>query len=148
MIQIDICGSAAAIRNQQILTCGTVGATVHFRFDEPWQNLTKTAVFRCGDITRDVVDITDAARIPQEVLTLPGMPLQIGVYGASRDGSLVIPTVWATTYPVQPGADPSGDPGLAPENPAWQQALNRIGDIDTALEEILALQEAILGGDA
>ena len=147
MIQIDICGSAAAIRSQQILTCGTVGATVHFRFDEPWQSLAKTAVFRCGDITRDVVNVTDTAVIPHQVLTLPGLPLQIGVYGASRDGKVAIPTVWATTYPVQPGADPSGDPGLEPSNPAWQQALNRIGDIDTALDEIIALQEEILGGE-
>lgn len=155
MILIDICGSDAVIRNRQVLTCGTAGRLVRFRLDETWQTLTKTAVFRCGEVTRDVVGITDTAAIPHEVLTQPGLPLEIGLYGVSADGTLVIPTVWAVTDPVQPGADPSGDPGIEPSNPVWQQALihmeyldDLVGDIDTALDEILSLQETLLGGAA
>jgi len=154
MILIDICGTDAAIRRQQALTCGTVGKQVRFRLDDIWQHLTKTAVFRCGDVTRDAIVETDAAVIPHEVLTQPGLPLQIGLYGVSADGSVVIPTVWATTEPVQPGADPSGDPGVEPTNPVWQQALTRmddlqtqIGDIDTALDGILQIQNALIGGE-
>lgn len=155
MILVDICGNEAVIRSAQTLTCGSVGQQVRFRTDETWRGLTKTAVFRCGDVTRDVAGIADTAPIPHEVLAVAGQPLQIGLYGVSADGQVVIPTLWAVTDPVQPGADPSGDPGVAPTNPVWQQAVihmeyldAQIGDIDGALDEILAIQDALLGGAA
>ena len=161
MLLIDIYGSSAVIRKQPPLTCGSVGRQVRFRTDEIWENLSKTAVFRCGEVTRDARLTDGVAVIPHEVLTQPGQHLQIGLYGVSAGGSLVIPTVWATTEPLLPGADPSGDPGLDPTNPVWQQALSeletmdkslqemtlQLADVDTALEEILAIQEALLGGD-
>lgn len=159
MIVIDICGSDAAIRAQQTLTCGRAGAAVQFRFDGSWEGLGRTAVFRAGSVTRDAAAITDTAVIPWEVLTTPGLCLEIGVYGTSADGKTVIPTVWAVTDPIQPGADPSGDPALEPENPVWQQAVARtaaleqemdstFGDVEQALDGILAIQNQLIGGDA
>ena len=126
MILVDISGAGAAIRKQEALTCGMVGANVRFRFDEAWDGLAKTAVFRAGKVTRDAVMETALARIPHEVLTVPGVPLEIGVYGTDSGGSLVIPTVWARTQPVQPGADPSGDPGTDPSLPVWAQLQEQV----------------------
>lgn len=162
MIIIDIHGSEAVIRRQQPLTCGTVGKQVQFRTDETWQDLAATAVFRCGEVTRDSLVTGGIAVIPYEVLTTPGQPLQIGLYGSNEAGTLVIPTVWALTAPLLPGADPSGDPGVEPENPFWRQAMLHlsalatqvadmealVGDVEQALDEILEIQAGLLGGDA
>lgn len=155
MILIDICGSTAAIREQQALTCGMVGASVRFRLDAGWDKLYKTAVFRAGDVTRDVPNIQDRAEIPYEVLTVPGLRLEVGLYGANDDGTLVIPTIWAETEPIRAGADPSGDPGLEPTKPIWQQAVTRlealdaqVGDIDAALDSIIAMEAELLGGES
>lgn len=155
MIIIDISGAHAAIRAQQTLTCGMTGQPVLFRLDETWADLTKTAVFRAGDITRDVAGIADVAVIPHEVLTVPGVPLQIGLYGTDPEGGRVLPTVWVSTDPICPGADPSGDPGLAPTSPAWQEALTRVtametqlGDVEMALDAILDMQASLMGGES
>ena len=121
MILLDISGANATLREQDTLTCGMVGAKVRFRFDGAWDGLSKTAVFRCGKVTRDSLLTGDTAVIPHEVLTAPGLPLQIGVYGTDEGGALVIPTLWAATCPVRPGADPSGDTGADPTLPVWAQ---------------------------
>lgn len=107
MIFIDVSSTRAIIRRQGQLTSGLIGAKVKFRFSEEWAQLTKTVVFRGGGVTRDVVGVDTVAKIPHEVL-LPGIPLEIGVYGTASDKSVVIPTVWARTNLIRPGAVPSG----------------------------------------
>jgi hypothetical protein len=128
MILVDISGASAAIRKQDVLTAGMVGETVKFRFDDDWEGLAKTAVFRAGDVTKDAIVNDSVSKIPHEVLIL-GLPLEIGVYGTKDDGKVVIPTVWAKTNPVKAGADPSGDEGLDPSLPIWaeiQEEVERI----------------------
>lgn len=129
MILINISAANAVIRKHEILTVGMVGAKVSFHFDEEWDGLTKTAVFRQGDVTRDVVDIGDEATIPSEVLQLAGIPVAIGIYGTNEDGSIVIPTIWAVTSPVRAGADPSGDESTDPDLEIWAQIIALIGDL-------------------
>lgn len=115
---IGIDGAHAAVRKQDILTVGMVGVVAKFSFfDETWDGLGKTAVFRQGNVTKDALIFNDEVTIPWEVLQMPGVPVQIGVYGTNSDGSIVIPTVWATTNPVRDGADPSGDESY-PEAPS------------------------------
>lgn len=126
MILIDISGASAVIRKQDVLTQGMAGATVTFRFDESWDGFSKTAVFRGGDITKDVTDIADTVTIPWEVL-LAGVPVCIGVYGIK--GEIVLPTVWVRTNPVQPGADPSGDESAAPTLPIWAEMQETVNSI-------------------
>lgn len=121
MIILDINGADAVVRAQDTLTCGRVGEPVRFRFDGAWDGLTKTAVFRCASVSRDCFLEGDTAAVPHEVLTAAGVPLQIGVYGTDGTGRTVIPTVWAKTEPVLPGADPSGDPEAEPTLPIWAQ---------------------------
>lgn len=137
-IQIDVSAAGAAIREQGVLTVGMVGARVSFTFCEKWEGMIRTAVFRQGAVTVDVVLSEDRGEIPWEVLALPGLPVEIGVYGAAADGTRVIPTVWVRTHPVCPGADPSGDPGTDPSLPVWQQILNTIGDASSLAYTTLA----------
>ena len=126
MILIDISGASAVIRKQDVLTQGMAGATVTFRFDSSWDGFSKTAVFRGGDITKDVTDIADTVTIPWEVL-LAGVPVCIGVYGIK--GEIVLPTVWVRTNPVQPGADPSGDESADPTLPIWAEMQKTVNSI-------------------
>lgn len=115
---IGIDGAHAAVRKQDILTVGMVGVVAKFSFfDETWDGLGKTAVFRQGNVTKDALIFNNEVTIPWEVLQMTGIPVQIGVYGTNSDGSIVIPTVWATTNPVRDGADPSGDESY-PEAPS------------------------------
>lgn len=126
MLTVSVRRTRAGITRQTPLTTGLVGAAVEFLFDATWQGLTKTAVFRCGDVTRDGLLEKDRAIIPWEVLCQPGLPLEIGVFGCNGAGDLVIPTCWAATDPLLPGADPSGDPATDPSLPVWQQILGRL----------------------
>ncbi len=120
-IKITVIGNQAHSIGSPVLTSGTVGQPVEFMFDEAWEGLTKTAVFRVGGLTKDVVDIDDECTVPWEVLEKVGCCLYVGVYGTNADGSKVIPTVWAKLDPILPGADPSGDESTAPTLPVWEQ---------------------------
>lgn len=127
VVQIDISGAKAVVRKQDVLTVGMVGETVVFRFDEAWDGLSKTAIFNQADVTRDRFLAEYATTIPWEVLHVPGLPVLIGVYGTNGDGSVVIPTIWATTNPVKSGANPSGDESAAPPDPTvYQEILQAI----------------------
>lgn len=187
-IQIDVTGASAVAAVEGILTGGMVGVPVAFFYDESWFDLIKTAVFRAGSRQVCVHNIDDSTTLPWEVLQ-PGCTLYIGVYGLSEDGTVAIPTVWAEVATVQPGADPEGDPAMAPTLPVWKQAIDIaqsvredadkglfdgytpvrgvdywteadiaqlakttetviLGDIDTALDRILQLQQALVGGES
>jgi hypothetical protein len=97
-----------------------VGVPVTFEFDDAWNDLIKTAVFKSGNRTMDVVNISDKAAVPWELLTQRSN-FYVGVYGVNHDGDLIIPTVWAYVGAVVPGADPSGDEGVDPSLPVWAQ---------------------------
>lgn len=128
MIKMDISGTAVAIRHQDKLTCGMIGAQVEFRFDEDWEALSKTAVFRAGDVVKDVILTDTTAVIPWETLVTPGVPLEIGVYGYTLDEDGTVqkakPTLWARTAAIHAGADPSGDESAAnPTAEVYEQAV-------------------------
>ena len=57
MINIEVYSTHAVIRSQQPLTVGLTGASAHFAFGKPWDQLIKTAVFRQGEKTVTVADI-------------------------------------------------------------------------------------------
>ena len=135
MILMDINGVRAVIRKQDVLTAGMVGQQVEFRFDESWDKMGKTAVFRAGDVTKDVTVTNSIAKVPHEVL-IPGVAVEIGVYGSKDDGAIVIPTVWAKTNIVEFGADPSGDESVDPTLPIWGQLQ----------EELAQIKESGVGG--
>lgn len=149
MIKIEVHSTRAVIRSQEPLTVGLKGATVRFSFGEHWGNLIKTAVFRQGEktVTVAVADVGTETIIPWEVLTVPGQPVQIGLYGTDSSDSVVIPTVWAITKPVQPGTDPEGDPSTEPTPGLWEQLQGKLGSLEQLQTEdktnlVAAINEA------
>ena len=159
-IRIEVTGSIARVKKRPArITSGTVGLPVEFSFDSPWDGLVKTAVFRAGRVCKISEGITGEAVVPWEVLEKPGVGLIIGVYGTNKDGTIVIPTTWATVCGICEGADPDGDPSTDPKLPVWERILFEIGnlsDLKTDAKENLveAINEAYLcaitggGGDA
>lgn len=144
MILIDVSGANVIVRKQDTLTSGMVGAAVVFRFDEDWNSLAKTAVFRAGKVIKDAIIVDSVAEIPHEVLATYGYALEIGVYGTADDGAVVIPTVWAKTDPIKPGTDPSGDKSLDPSLPVWAQMQEQLDSMYRSAMEIMAAKAEVM----
>ena len=126
-IHSAVSGADAAVTRPATLTAGMVGAAVTFSFSgEAWAALEKIAVFRAGNVRRDVTAWENGTcAIPWECLRTPGEHLLAGVYGADGDGTVVIPTVYADCGVIQPGADPTGDPAADPDTPFFTPMLER-----------------------
>ena len=133
-IKISVTGAQAAVENAPVLTCGMVGVPVELSFDGAWEGLQKTLVYKAGGIIRDQLDVDAAGTVPGQVLETPYRDLQIGVYGVSADGTVVIPTVWVNAGQIREGANPSGDPGTQPSLPVWQQILNKVAALEEKLD--------------
>lgn len=143
-IKITVTGNRAEVTSEMPVIAGTVGLPVAFTFDESWEHLQKTAVFRANGKTMDLLYLESAAEVPWELLKNPGCRLYAGVYGTAEDGSLQIPTMWADLGVIQPGADPSGDESANPALPVWQQLTQ---NVEIALDAILQYQTALINGE-
>ena len=130
MIKVEVHSTRAVIREQVPLTVGLRGATARFVFGADWADLIKTAVFRQGEKTVTVADIGETVPIPWEVLTLPGVPVRIGVYGTNADETVAIPTLWTQTEPVHPGAEPGDDSSAEPTPGLWEQMQGKLGSLE------------------
>ena len=120
-IKLRVTGNVLeVIERPGVITSGAVGLPVEFVFDSQWDGLQKTAVFKAGDKIVTVADPEMGTVVPWEVLTLPNLFLQVGVYGAKSDGTVVIPTLWAKVAGIYTGTDPTGDPATAHTLPVWQ----------------------------
>ena len=96
MITLRAEGRTLTVVQPALLTSGSVGIAVCFRFDGAWQELARTAVFAGSGRQVDVSLGTDGTcLIPPEVLARPGNRLRVGVYGTDGQEQTVIPTVWA-----------------------------------------------------
>ena len=119
----------AAMRclESEILTSGMLRAVVcRFVFSSEWDGLGRTAVFSCGNVTKDVlVNSSNEATIPWELMVDAniGQLLKVGVYGINGDGDLIIPTVYCETIRIQRGTDPSGDHSAEPTPTIWEEML-------------------------
>ncbi len=116
------------VHRPQIITSGTVGLPVEFSFDASWDGLARLTVFKAGSVT---ITVKDPKVVPWEVLEKTDVTLQVGVYGVNAEGTIVIPTVWASVRMIAEGVDPEGDPAVDPTLPVWQDVLFRV----EALEE-------------
>lgn len=119
--------SARLLSRHGVLTTGMVGAQVEFVFDEAWDGLQKTAVFRAGKLVKPVENINSTANIPVEVLQKASETLEVGVYGCSEDGELVIPTVYVKACTIYDGAEPSGS--ISEVIPVYIGLKNSIGNL-------------------
>ena len=75
--------------------------------------MTRTAVFKQGDTAVSILLGEDAlCDIPWEVLQEHGRALYAGVYG-TKDGVVVLPTIWASLSEVKRGSSPARIPSHA-----------------------------------
>ena len=132
MLTFTFTGVDGTMTECETLTSGMVGKQVLLIFDESWDQLHKTVVFRAGDLNRVVIDASSTVTIPEAVLARPFGRLFVGVYGTDAAGTVVIPTIMAEGPMIRYGADPIEDE-TAKELPVWQDLQNQIGNL-TELE--------------
>ena len=136
-IKILVTGAHGVVENAPVITSGMVGLPVELHWDESWDGLHKTLIYKAGDIIRDQILEAGGAVVPGELLQIPYRTLQIGVYGTARDGSVVIPTVWVQVGQIREGVNPVADPGTDPALPIWQQLLHRIEAMEQQKQKLL-----------
>ena len=133
MLTFSFTGVDGSMTECETLTSGMVGKEVQLLFDDSWNSLAKTVVFRAADVNRVVINpASSLVVIPEAVLARPFGKLFVGVYGTDKDGTVVIPTIMAEGPMIRYGADPIEDE-TAKELPVWENLQNQIGDLD-ALE--------------
>ena len=110
-----------------IITSGMIGLPLEFSFDASWDGLDRLTVFRAGEVS---VTVKDPKVVPWEVLVTPNVWLKVGVYGVNAEGTIVIPTVWASVRMIIEGVDPEGDPSVDPTLPVWQDLLIRVEELE------------------
>ncbi len=135
MLTFHFTGADGSMTESETLTSGMEGREILLNLDSSWDNLTKTAVFRAGEITRVVMNPGDAVTIPPEVLERPFVRLLVGVYGTDAEGSLVIPTVMAEGPMIEPGANPVED-GYAKDLPVWKNLQSQINNLAYKMEAL------------
>lgn len=127
LAKVKVTANRLTVEKRHIIVAGTIGATVAFEYDDPWNSMdTKTLVWRSGTVTKD--DITASGIVPAEVLEKPGRELLVGVYGTK--GDTATPTLWASLGYIHDGADPSGDEATDPVLPVWAQLEHRVSDLE------------------
>ena len=130
MIILTASKSCLTASRRELLVEGAVNVNiVQFVFSSDWDGLTKTAVFQAGSYKYSVLlDESNEAPIPWEVLQNPRRTLYAGVYGTNGE-SLVLPTIWASLGIIQEGANPGQD--TQPPTPSvYEQILAEIGNLD------------------
>lgn len=110
MIILTASKSCLTASRRELLVEGAVNVNiVQFVFSSDWDGLTKTAVFQAGSDKYSVLlDESNEAPIPWEVLQNPRRTLYAGVYGTNGE-SLVLPTIWASLGTIQEGVNPGQD---------------------------------------
>jgi hypothetical protein len=123
MICLKATKNQLVAENRELLTAGSVGVNeVSFSFSDDWDGLTRTAVFKAGDVVIQVVlDDDNACNVPWEVLATAHVALYVGVYGSSG-ALMVLPTVWAALGVVRPGTE-LGEDAKEPTPDVYQQIL-------------------------
>lgn len=124
MILITATGRWATAQTTDILTTGSVGIPVSFNLSSEFDGLSPIAVFKGSGGSYDIA-IVPGVVVPHETLTLAGGMLEIGVYARNGDGTIVIPTVWATVGYIREGVAPSGVDPSEP-TPDWTAQVQAI----------------------
>jgi hypothetical protein len=138
LISIFVSKALAVVTDNETLTSGMIGAEMKFSFSDDWDNLTKTAIFRAGDVTKAVTQgqwAGNVCTIPHETLATAGEGLRVGVYGVNDDKKVIIPTVWATVGVVRVGVDPSADESTDGTLPVWAQVQETAEGAEKTAEE-------------
>lgn len=106
----------ASASTDDAITTASVGIPVQLDLASEFDGLAKTVVFKAGTAKADIALVGDATEteVPINVLGVDGKYLEIGIYAADGNGTIVIPTVWAVVGHILPGTLPSG---VSPSDP-------------------------------
>lgn len=132
--------NSLTVHEREVVTSGAVNVhRVRFEFSREWEGLNRVAVFKSGPSGAQTVPIlldgSGECVVPCEV-TDPddaGKRLYAGVCG-SRDGAVVLPTVWADLGVIQPGAAPG-----------WASGMTTPGLLDQLLARLDEKQDRLTG---
>lgn len=151
-VYIEITGAVASASKNGPLVAGMVGVPANFSFDDSWGGLNITVVFSGSGKKIDwpLLDERTLA-IPWEVMTKPNTQLQIGAEGRLPNGTLVIPTVWATVGTLKAGAQSTGNLAQPPSPTPYDRIMSAIGDLNQLNTEakdslVAAINEAAQSG--
>lgn len=151
-INVKISKAVATAEKDGIITAGMVGVPVSFTFDSWWDGLIVTAVFKGSGapISVPLLGATETV-VPWEVLKRPSTLLRIGAEGRLPDGTLVIPTTWATVGIVMSGANATDDLAKPPTPTAFDRIMSQIGNMNDLTTEakdslVAAINEAMTKG--
>ena len=139
MITVSVDGRSASLKSTEPITSGSVGIPVKFELSEDFDGLSSIAVFEGSGTTVDVALMSNTCEAPPEVLAAAGGCLRIGVYARNSEGTIIIPTIWVSTRPIEKGAEPSGvDPSqptpdwTAQVQAAAAEAMRKAGEAEAA----------------
>ena len=85
LAKIYVSGVSCKVISAKRIPAGAVGLKILVNYDDLWNSLQKTAVYR-GNVTRDVLNIGNEIIIPADVIACPGQSLSVGIYGVDADG--------------------------------------------------------------
>lgn len=134
---MEITGAQGRVQKTGLLTAGMVGVPVQFSFSPEWAELNCLAVFRAGEVKKDNAITDGCSVIPAEVLQQPGQRLYLGVEGRSKQGDVVIPTVWAEVGQILEGAQAANDPALAPTPSQFERFMAQVEQVDEKIKAAL-----------
>ena len=117
-IEVKVNGSSITAEANGKLTSGMVGVPVAIEYNEEWNGLIKTAIFRVGNFSRDRRNVEDSTTVPWEVMRHGGKILEVGIEGRNANGDIIIPTVWATVARIFNGANSTIPGAPTPDNEA------------------------------
>ena len=129
-------GNHLEIRQQNILTQGTVGQTLALEFSKEWKNLTITAVFSAGSQARDVMVTANEITIPWELFVEADHKLYLNFHGSLPNGSIVLKTNIVSLGSIQSSRTPSGLESGAPSP-------SLVTQIQTAATEALSVAQSV-----
>ena len=124
MIICQVSKAAITVARSVLLTSGMVQAVqVRFCFSPEWEGLTRTAVFRAGQVSVScLLDEENCCTVPWECLQTAGTHLMAGVYG-TRAQEMVLPTVECSLGLICTGAQPAENTPQEPTPTLVQQLL-------------------------
>lgn len=124
-VKLVCAGGTARAEVRGVLTAGMVGVEVRIQCGGEWDGLIKSFVAMTANRKMAIDIVDDKAVLPWELLE-EGMRLFIGLEGRGDDGTVIIPTEWASCGKIKPGAQ-AGHRGT-PTPSEIERILDRAGD--------------------
>ena len=132
MIYLKATGRKPSVAVTEPLTTGSVGIPVEVSLSAEYAGLECIVCFRTEYAEGEFTYGTDDAKVPPQCLSVAGAALEVGVYGALPDGTVVIPTIWTVVGTIREGATPSGVNPSEPA-PSWVAQVQEMAE--TAMEK-------------